>query len=231
MVIKLKKKLIFLIIITLITILLIIGSLIYIKQRKTEKKALEILSSQEIGEKVINFINKQLKEQNLNASLINVIEESGVYKIEIKINEEKHDLYITKDGKLLFTQILNLEEIDKISRVSEQERKELKEEEEEKEEDSISPEKLESLAKCLNEKGAKFYGSDWCGWCKKQKEIFDKASQYLPYIECSDKETKQITSQCQKAGINAFPTWEFNGQKNPGFKTIQELSTLSGCLL
>ncbi len=91
--------------------------------------------------------------------------------------------------------------------------------------------KLEILAKCLSRKGAKFYGAYWCGWCNKQKELFGEAAQYLPYIECAKAEAGELTPECQKAGITGFPTWEFNSQKNPGFKTFEELAELSGCPL
>lgn len=96
-----------------------------------------------------------------------------------------------------------------------------------------SPEEssLEVFAKCLTEKEAKFYGAFWCGWCDRQKQLFGEAAQYLPYIECSDLETRQLTPECQKEGITGFPTWEFNGTKISGFKTLEELAKLSGCSL
>ena len=91
---------------------------------------------------------------------------------------------------------------------------------------------LEAFAKCLSQRGMKFYGAFWCHWCNKQKELFGEAAQYLPYIECSDKETGQLTSQCQKAGISGFPTWQLpNGEKFPGFRPLEKLAELSGCQL
>ena len=91
---------------------------------------------------------------------------------------------------------------------------------------------LENLAKCLTEKGFKFYGASWCGWCQKQKELFGEAAQYLPYVECIDQTTNQLTSECQEAGIEAFPTWELpDGEKPPGFKPLGKLAELSGCQL
>ncbi|MFH1462485.1 MAG: protein disulfide isomerase family protein [bacterium] len=88
---------------------------------------------------------------------------------------------------------------------------------------------LEALAKCLTEKGAKFYGAYWCGWCNRQKESFGEAAQYLPYVECSDEATQQMTEVCQAEGISGFPTWEFDGKKQSGFKEPQVLAELSGC--
>lgn len=104
--------------------------------------------------------------------------------------------------------------------------------EEPKEEPSVEVASLENFAKCLTQKGMRFYGAFWCGWCKKQKELFGEAAQYLPYIECSDPETRQLTPECQEAGITSFPTWQLpDGKKSPGFKTLENLAQLSGCQL
>lgn len=91
---------------------------------------------------------------------------------------------------------------------------------------------LDKFAQCLTEKEMKFYGAYWCSWCNKQKELFGESVQYLPYIECVDKETNQLTTECQEAGIEIFPTWQLpNGEKPPGFRALEELSVLSGCPL
>lgn len=91
---------------------------------------------------------------------------------------------------------------------------------------------LETFAKCLSQKGMKFYGTFWCGWCNKQKELFGEAVQYLPYIECSDPETGQLTPECQEASITSFPTWQLpNGEKSLGYKPLEKLAELSGCQL
>jgi hypothetical protein len=61
------------------------------------------LSSQEAGEKAISFINNNLLVgADMTASLVNVTESNGVYKIHIKIAEQEYDSYVTKDGKYLF---------------------------------------------------------------------------------------------------------------------------------
>lgn len=90
---------------------------------------------------------------------------------------------------------------------------------------------LEKFAKCLAEKGMKFYGASRCSWCKKEKDIFGEAKDSLPYVECVDaKDQQKLTPECQTAGIQSFPTWQLaNGVKEPGFKTIEQLETASGC--
>lgn len=91
---------------------------------------------------------------------------------------------------------------------------------------------LKGLAECLTQKGYKFYGASWCGWCKKEKEAFKTAAQYLPYVECIDPKTDQLTEECQKVGIEGFPTWiSPDGAKESGFKTPEDLAAVSGCPL
>ena len=219
MVEKLSKNLIAIAIV--IAGVLIAGTIFYINREKGEKIT-GFLTAQQAAEKTINFINQYLVEKGMVVSLLNVTEERGLYKISFKAGEEQYDSYVTKDGKLLFFQGIDMER-----GVSETQPTEEKTEGEEK----FSEEQLETLAKCLSEKGAKFYGSSGCGWCKKQKEVFGEAAQYLPYIECVDEETRKMTSQCQEAGIQSYPTWEFFGEKKPGFKTPEELSQLADCPL
>ena len=206
--------------------LLIAGAFIYINQGKeiTSEKG---LSSQEIAEKAINYINQNMLQEDTTASLLSVGEENGVYKIHLKIGEEEYDSYATKDGKFLFPEGYNLETETKTE--TETEKEGLASQPEASEGEELSPEELETLAKCLSEKGAKFYGAYWCGWCNRQKEGFGEAAQYLPYVECSDEETREMTPECQAAGISSFPTWEFDGEKKPGFKSPEELAELSGC--
>jgi len=88
--------------------LLVAGALVYINQGKTKKEA---LTSQQVGEKVINYINanKDTVTGGLAASLSSIAEEGEIYKIKLKIGEQEYDSYVTKDGKFLFPQAYDLE--------------------------------------------------------------------------------------------------------------------------
>ena len=92
--------------------LLVAGVLVYINQGKVGGKVSEGLSSQQAAEKAINYINQNMKTQlqGQTASLVNVTEENGVYKFRLKIGENEYDSYVTKDGKLLFTEGINIEQ-------------------------------------------------------------------------------------------------------------------------
>ena len=47
--------------------------------------------------------------------------------------------------------------------------------------------RYDGFAKCLASKQAKMYGLYWCPHCAEQKEMFGKAFQYVPYVECAIK--------------------------------------------
>jgi hypothetical protein len=90
--------------------LLIAGALVYINQGKVSEKVSQGLSPQQAAEKAINYINENLLQKGTTASLVNVTEEDGVYKFRLKIGSNEFDSYVTKDGKLLFTEGINLAE-------------------------------------------------------------------------------------------------------------------------
>ena len=186
------------------------GIYFYINQKTTQN-----LSAQEAANKAIAFINQTI-EENVTASLMDVVDEGMVYKIHLKIAETEYNSYITKDGKLLFPNGFNLEG----------------QEQEPVEEESQETASLEDFAQCLTESGMKFYGSKNCGWCQKQRELFGDYLQYVAYIECVDSETEQWSEECKEAGIDAVPTWQLpNGEMSSGFKSFEQLAEISGCAL
>ena len=193
------------------------AAFLFVNQDKVKGLLARELTPQQVAEKTINYLNKNLSVQGLAASLVDISDAGSVYKIRLKIEETEYQFFVSKDGEFLFPEGYNMEE-------------NLVTEDEPLEEEEFSEEELESLAKCLSEKGAKFYGASWCSWCNKQKEDFGEAAQYLPYIECIDSNTNEILAACQEAGITGFPTWEIAGEKMSGFKKLEELSELSGCL-
>lgn len=71
---------------------------------------------------------------------------------------------------------------------------------------------------------ATLYATEWCGYCKIQKELFGINIDFLNIIDC-DKER----DSCIEAGITVFPTWIINGEKYTGVKTEDQLKELSKC--
>jgi len=83
--------------------LFIAGAFIFVNQKKET-----VLSSKEVGDKVIDFINKNFTSAGSAASLISIEEEGSVYKIRLKVGDNEYDSYATKDGELLFPEAYSL---------------------------------------------------------------------------------------------------------------------------
>jgi glutaredoxin len=88
------------------------------------------------------------------------------------------------------------------------------------------PGEYDELAKCMTESGAKMYGTEWCGHCKNQKELFGNSFENIDYIDC-DKQR----GLCTAAGIEGYPTWVINGEKHSGTQNLYELAKLTSCEL
>ena len=95
----------------------------------------------------------------------------------------------------------------------------------------VKSSKYGAFAQCMTNSGVKMYGAYWCPHCNNQKEMFGDSWQYINYIECSLPNRAGQTQFCNDAGIRAYPTWEFIGQRIEGELTLEQLSQLSGCQL
>ncbi len=92
--------------------------------------------------------------------------------------------------------------------------------------------RYDGFAKCLASKQTKMYGLYWCPHCAEQKAMFGKAFQYVPYVECAIKGSRELAPACSAAGVKLFPSWQF-GSNPPkeGVYPLEELSDKTGCAL
>ena len=92
--------------------------------------------------------------------------------------------------------------------------------------------RYDNFAKCLAAKQAKMYGLYWCPHCAEQKEMFGKAFQYVPYVECAIKGSRELAPACTAAKVKLFPSWQFGATPpKEGVFQMQELSDKTGCSL
>jgi len=101
------KSSIYIAIAVIIGVIIIAGVLIYTKSSCPGEE--NVLSAQEVGEKAINYINQNILMDQATAVLINVIEEKGLYKLTLKIEEQEIVSYATRDGKFLFAEPIDLD--------------------------------------------------------------------------------------------------------------------------
>jgi hypothetical protein len=87
-----------------------------------------------------------------------------------------------------------------------------------------------AFAECLTKSGAKYYGTHWCPYCRKQHALFGEDARYLPYIECSPAGSRKQLARCEK--ISGYPTWIFPAAgKRGGVQSFAELEKYTGCRL
>lgn len=85
-----------------------------------------------------------------------------------------------------------------------------------------------ALIEHLNSVGAKLYGTYWCPYCTRQKELFGEAVSKLQLVECDPNGKDAQPSTCARANVSSYPTWEIKGQQYPGMHSLDELAALSG---
>ena len=94
---------------------LIAGVVVYTNYTKCPEGAsteVQILSSQEAGEKMINFISDNILQGEAAISLIETLEEDGLYRVKFEVEGEEVEWRITKDGNLIFPQVIDLAEFE-----------------------------------------------------------------------------------------------------------------------
>jgi len=101
-----KKRFLFIFFIFGVIAVIILIGFFYLKG-KSEK---EVLSPREASQKAVDYINKNFIRGNNKASLIETGQESGIYWFKIKIGEKTVKSYVTKDGKFLFPEAIDLDE-------------------------------------------------------------------------------------------------------------------------
>lgn len=92
--------------------------------------------------------------------------------------------------------------------------------------------RLDAFARCLATKQATMYGAYWCPHCADQKEMFRSSFEYVPYVECGVRGSRDEAPVCKDAGVKHFPTWQFaDGERREGTQTLQALGSKTGCAL
>ena len=91
---------------------------------------------------------------------------------------------------------------------------------------------LTTFGMCLDREGAIFYGTSWCPKCRAQNDLLGGAARYVHYVECSADGGREVTQECEDAGIKAFPTWVFaDGSRQSGRLSVEALAAHTGCSL
>ena len=97
---------------------------------------------------------------------------------------------------------------------------------------SVPSHKYDTLAQCINDSGAKFFGAWWCPHCAAQKALFGDAVKLLPYVECATADGKSQTQVCKDNAITGYPTWVMpDHSTSTGEISLADLALKTNCTL
>ncbi len=174
---------------------LIAGAIYYVN--KPGEVVEEVLTSQEAAEKAINFINQNLLGGAATASLIEVSEEIGLYKIKFDIDGREIESYLTRDGKFLFPEAIDLTQ-------------EIEEPTESTEPTGVTIGNFSVSGDEVCKENGKpiiyFFGSQGCGYCNWEHPVMEAVAlrfeEYIAFHNNMDSDAdKDIFSKYSTGGI------------------------------
>ncbi|MFP4656033.1 MAG: glutaredoxin family protein [Candidatus Woesearchaeota archaeon] len=87
----------------------------------------------------------------------------------------------------------------------------------------------DALSECILESDATFYGTEWCQYCTRQKELlgptFEEHGDEF-FVDCDDN-----NEQCRTAGVTAYPSWKIDGKLMSGLQDLNRLASAMDCTL
>ena len=180
---------------------LIAGAIVYTNynspQCEIANNEEEAVSLEDAGKKVLTFINNNvLQEGQGEASLIQTVEENGIYKVDFKVGEQEGYWRISKDGQLIFPQAINLSEyVDKAEETGK----------------TIGNFSVSSDEVCLEDGKpiVYFFGSESCPYCTWEhpivKEVMGKFGGFVSFKDNMDnEEDRDVFNKYSTGGIPAL---------------------------
>lgn len=194
--------------------LVIAGTIIFFSPQEEEQISSETLSTEEAGEEAMSFINEVMLQGQLTASLLDVSEEYGLYRLDLSIDGQDYSSYITKDGKFFFAEKIDIEEAKSFM-------------EEGTASAPLPDVDLEGFVSCLEEENFVIYGEASCPYCQEVVETLGGKNVAAPvYVECSEE-----VDLCKEKEISAYPTILIDGQSYKGNRSLESFALETGCSL
>lgn len=136
---------------------LIAGAVIYSSQSSSCKLEEGNISADDAANKMISFINDNLLQGQSQASLTGTMEEHGNYKVSFEVEGQALDWRISKDGKIIYPNAIDLEQ-------------------EEQESDSLGGFTVTSEEVCMEDGKpiVYFFGSESCPHCQWEHPVTEQ---------------------------------------------------------
>lgn len=68
-----------------------------------------VISKEQAAQKTVDFINNELLAGRDTATLSSIVEENAMYKVSVIIGGQEGSVYVSRDGKFLFPQAIDLD--------------------------------------------------------------------------------------------------------------------------
>ncbi|MBZ1356526.1 MAG: thioredoxin family protein [Candidatus Nealsonbacteria bacterium] len=91
----------------IVSLVLVVSLVIFAISVRTKK--MDILPKEEVGEIVVQYIADNFMQDSAPISIIEITEESGLYKIILDIEGTEVNIYATKDGKMFFPEAIKID--------------------------------------------------------------------------------------------------------------------------
>lgn len=219
-------------------ILLSLAFVLIIAGCNVNKEAEKGIGPEEVQAKGEKFINENLMPPGSEATVLEVVEDKGLYKLKVKLpatqGNQEVDSYMTKDGNIFFPQGIDMAEVEKEKQASqtEQDAPEANIPSDPASQPSASSysegekSEIDEFVSCLATKNFKIYGANWCGWTKKLVvDTFGGFDVVEPiYVECTEE-----TELCSSEGVKGYPTIKLGGEPYSGQRTFVDMANKTGC--
>jgi len=73
--------------------------------------AFATVPAQEVGQKAVDFITNDIMGGQTTATFVNITEKNGLYFVTFDVEGKTYSTYVSKDGKLLFPQVVEMTEV------------------------------------------------------------------------------------------------------------------------
>lgn len=158
------------------------------------------VSADEAGEIVASTLQNQT---GVNYDVVNVEEQSGMYRVQVSVNNQLQTYFVTKDGKLLANQLTDIEQVRQLMADQRQ------------------------VSNCLNEEGAVLYGNLSQQATVAQIQILGGANNVAPYY--SDVNNPQNLVEAVQRGVTSVPAFWLDNQTLSGPANMNQVRNFAGC--
>ncbi len=158
------------------------------------------VSADDAGQVVASTLENQT---GVNYEVVNVEEQSGMYRVQVSVNNQLQTYFVTKDGKLLANQLTDIEQVRNLMADQRQ------------------------VSNCLEDEGAVLYGNLSQQATVAQIQVLGGADNVAPFY--SDVNNPQNLVEAVQRGVTSVPGFWLDNQTLSGPANMNQIRDFAGC--